>query len=75
MDIEIVKNEGSTIISGITYHPTYVHRWEESGKMYFRIIPLEDLEKLAGSFPDFPMQKARYLYSHIKSHIDSTVQF
>jgi poly-gamma-glutamate synthesis protein (capsule biosynthesis protein) len=33
---------GKTVITGIEYQPTYVHRWEENGNFRYRILPLEN---------------------------------
>jgi len=41
-------SSGRTMIAGIEYLPTYVHRWEENGKFRYRILPLESDRPHAG---------------------------
>lgn len=73
LDIEISKKDNSPAITSITFYPTYVHRYNISGKTQYSIIPLEELEMYADKLPDFPVQKARDLYQHIKSQINKPV--
>ena len=75
LDIEIGEKGGRGRIKEVTYHPTYVHRWEEGGKFQYRIVPLEKYKEIGERLPEFPFEKSEMMLRHVYSHVKHKVEW
>lgn len=41
MDFNKSFDEGKTVLSAVSYTPTYSHSYQEQGRQYFRVVPVE----------------------------------
>jgi poly-gamma-glutamate synthesis protein (capsule biosynthesis protein) len=73
VDIEILKENNSVSLGTITYHPTYVYRWEAEGKFHFRIIDLDEYLSNGNQLQDFSLEKAALLRQCIQKHLNTPV--
>ena len=73
IDIEIIKENNSVSFGNITYHPTYVYRWEADGKFNFRVIILEEYLSSGNQLSDFSFENALSKYQYIQRHLNSSV--
>ncbi len=44
LNLQFTKNlnQGDTILTGVTYTPTYIHPYYVNGHRYFRVVPIEE---------------------------------
>ena len=78
--IELVKNfkDGRTRLKSVTYTPTYSHSYEDHGRTYFRVVPVEKtIKKIeAGKEPylsqsDLPVLKS--VLSHTRNQLGDPI--
>jgi poly-gamma-glutamate capsule biosynthesis protein CapA/YwtB (metallophosphatase superfamily) len=73
IDIALQKKGNRCTIDAVTFHPTYVHRWEDQGKFHYRIVPLDRYQEIGKELPDFPFEKAEAMRCHVLAHIRKKV--
>jgi poly-gamma-glutamate capsule biosynthesis protein CapA/YwtB (metallophosphatase superfamily) len=73
LDIEIHAKGNHGKIGAITFHPIYVHRWEERGKFQYRIVPLDKYKEIGKELPEFPFEKAEAMLRHVYAHLKEKV--